>query len=378
MKHLLPLILIGSLLLCACQTGQKAYQQGNYEEAVLDAVKRLRNNPDSRKAAEAIQAAYPALVKYYQTQVNQAKTSSNPLRWEKVMDRYARLNRIFDEIQRSPVALDLLGQPQSFERDYELAKRKSVEARYALGKSELEKGYRENAKLAYEHFDRLLALQPSYRDAEDLKYQALEMATLFIAVEPIPLQSQRYKFSAEFFQNQILEHFNTRSRNDFVRFIPTGDETLRTRKPDHVIKMIFDDFIVGQAYIKETVLDRTRDSVKIKATVGDSTVDAYTKVNAKMHIFQKEISSSGRLDLQILDAAGKTTLTQRKFPGTFVYYDEWGFFQGDKRALTDNDLDIITRNNPLPDPLPQTLFLEFTKPIYDQVTGFIRQYYRNY
>jgi hypothetical protein len=39
--------------------GQKAYERGDYYEAVMQAVNRLRQNPDHDKSKEALKNAYP-------------------------------------------------------------------------------------------------------------------------------------------------------------------------------------------------------------------------------------------------------------------------------------------------------------------------------
>ena len=94
MKHILLALISSSLIFFSCSSGKKAYQKGDYEKSVNNAVNRLRKAPNSRKAIETLQAAYPSLLGYYQDQVAQFKTSSDPFKWDRVMDRYSTLNQI--------------------------------------------------------------------------------------------------------------------------------------------------------------------------------------------------------------------------------------------------------------------------------------------
>ena len=58
LRTLIFSVLIG-LLLISCSTGKKAYERGDYYAATIQAVNRLRSNPDSRKALEAVKNSYP-------------------------------------------------------------------------------------------------------------------------------------------------------------------------------------------------------------------------------------------------------------------------------------------------------------------------------
>lgn len=379
MKHVLLALISSSLLFFSCSSGKKAYQKGDYEKSVNSAVNRLRKAPNSRKAIETLQAAYPSLLGYYQDQVAQFKTSSDPFKWERIMDRYSTLNQIYDQVQRSPAAKAALTSVKNYQYDYETALRNAVEARYLMGNDLLATKLREDAKEAYTHFKWIEDRQQGFKNAKNLMFEAQDLATVWVQVDPIPMQSRTFKLTTEFFQNNIAEFVANRTGSPFVAFLMPGQQSSRSREPDHILKMAFDDFVVGQAYVKETVRERSRDSV-VTGTVklGDSTVNAYGTVRAEVHCFQKEISSSGLLDLQIIDSRSKAVISQKKFPGTFVYYDKWGFYSGDKRALFEEDEEFMRRRKPLPDPLPQDLFVEFTQPIYDQVTRYISGYYSNF
>jgi hypothetical protein len=146
-------------------------------------------------------------------------------------------------------------------------------------------------------------------------------------------------------------------------------------KADHLLSLSFDDFVVGQTYVKERIQDVKRDSVKLGETAQKRPV--YGTVKARVTTFEKTISSSGLLDFRIRDFNNGRIISQEKMPGTFVWRDVWGTFNGDERALTEEERRICRRREIMPPP-PQDLFIEFTKPIYSQLTTKIRGFYSRY
>lgn len=385
MKKLIPFILLALIIASSCSTGKRALKQGNYYVAVIKAANRLRQSPTNKNAQQSMKSAYPNLVKYNRDLANRIQNSSDPYKWELIADLYEQLNVVYDEILRSPGALQVIAMPQNFRGEFETALTNAAQARYDLGQTELDKSLmldnREAAKTAYYHFKKAFELQPSFRNAESMMYEALDEATLDVLVEPIPV-SRRYSLSNEFFQNKIMEYIRTAGFNEFVKFYSLPELQLNDKQADHVLRMVFDDFEVGKSRIKESVLDRRKDSVIIGTVdvVQDSQTvkrNVYGTVKAKMHLFEKELISRGLLDFKIIDADDLAILSQKKFPGTHTWRESWGYFNGDERALDSKDKQKIKHKKEVPDPTPQDLFIAFTQPIYSQVTSYIQRYYRN-
>ncbi len=79
----------------------------------------------------------------------------------------------------------------------------------------------------------------------------------------------------------------------------------------------------------------------------------------------------------ILDAQTKGVLKHQKFTGQYVWVSNWARYNGDDRALTEKQLQLCQSKETQP-PVPQDLFLEFTRPLYDQLIPTIRSFYQNY
>jgi hypothetical protein len=79
----------------------------------------------------------------------------------------------------------------------------------------------------------------------------------------------------------------------------------------------------------------------------------------------------------IVDANTNGVLKHQKFSGEYVWVSNWARFNGDDRALSDKQLALCKLKETQP-PVPQDLFLEFTRPIYDQLIPSIRGFYQNF
>mgnify|MGYP000055958364 CR=1 FL=1 len=101
---------------------------------------------------------------------------------------------------------------------------------------------------------------------------------------------------------------------------------------------------------------------------------AYGTVKATVSTFYKSVTSTGLLDVQIVNAFSGATIRQQKFPGTYIWEWDWATFQGQEEALTKEEEDLIDRRELFP-PAPQDLFVAFTKPIFDQTANYLKRYY---
>ncbi len=379
MKTCLKIItvsLISLSLLYSCNSGKKALQQGNYSEAVFTSVQRLRDNADSKKSQETLDQAYPLAISTFKLEIEQSLKSTDPFKYSGIADRYETMNRMADEIRHCPAALKIVRNPESFTEEGAAARLKAAPESYDAAISFLQQGTRPSAKEAYYRFLSADKYVPGYKDVKQKIAQAKLDATLKVVVEQVPVPG-RYKLSSDFFYDQVYTLLNKTSKREFVEFY--NPETAKQLPyVDEILRMEFDDFVVGSTYDKESEKEFTsKDSVKTgQATINGQKVDVFDRVKAKLTTHRREVVSTGVLLVQIVEAkTNKPTATQ-KFPGTFTWFSEWAGFNGDSRALSQQQLELCKRKPVMPPP-PQDLFLEFTKPIYEQLKGFLNNYYKN-
>ena len=368
-------IYLSLIILGGCTTGKNALQKGDYDASVAKAVSRLQNSPKNSEAMQVLKTAYDLALQDHLRKINEAKLSNDLFRWESVMYDYQKINQLADDINSCPACLVLVPNPSKYVKEVAESKLNAAAARYESGLSYLNTNNRLSAKKAYYEFEKTQNLQPNYKDVKNKMEDAYWAAVTRVVVQPIILNRGPYKLSADYFQQQIDQFISSYSRNKFVIFYGEDQATQQKIVPDQVLSLNFDDFVVGQTYVKERVEKLKRDSVVIGETRERKPI--YGTVRATLSIFEKNISSSGLLDMSIMDWQTKKIVRQQKFPGTYVWRDSWASYKGDDRALDKHQLAMTRRKEILP-PSPSALFLEFTKPIYNQLADNISGFYNNY
>lgn len=375
--NLIVILLVVLSTTTGCVTGKKRFEQGDYDAATMQAIKRLRNNPDSKKAQQYLPLAYEHALNYHLNAIKLAKASTDRFKWDQVVTHYSQLNGLYNEIVKCPTCLDIIKEPRMFQVEYDEAKLAASKAHFEAGVVSLRKYTKESARHAYREFLIAKDYTPRYNGIDVYLDSALNMGTVHVLIEDIPVHSRSLQLTNQFFQNSIFEHVN-KLNYTFVRFYRESDIAGSDFIPDQVVIMQFDDFVVGQTFIKERVESIEKDSVEVgvvKTSEGEKPV--YGTVKAELTTYVKTLTSSGLLDFQIIDANSGVTIQQRKLPGTFVWSDEWASYNGQEEALSDEQLRLTKRRESFP-PSPQDLFVQFTQPIYDQVIRSINQYYKMY
>jgi len=363
----------------SCSSGKKAFERGDYFNATLQAVNRLRSNPNSEKALQAVKDSYPMSLTWFQGKVDYALSTNSPFKYSEVVDFYEKMNRLSDEISRCPAAMNFFPKLNYYTSELAQTRKLAAEEQYQAGLVNEKINTRLAWKNAYLNFQQTDRFVPGYKDVKRRMDEAKYNATLRVVVEQITVP-RKYQLSSDFFLNQIIETLMKYRPNEFVEYYsPEAADNAKIKNPDQLLKMSFDEFVIGQIYDKESVHELRRDSVEVgTVTLADGKkVKAYNTVKAKLTVYRRELISNGVLDVTIVDLSNNSVVSQRKFPGQFVWFVEWGSFNGDERALNDKQFAICKRKPSSP-PGSQDLFIEFTKPIFNQVTPFLKSFYQKY
>jgi len=363
-----------SILIVGCTTGKNALQKGDYDAAVSKAVDRLRSSPQNKEAMQVLPEAFDLAIKTHLRKIDEAKVSADALKWENIMYRYQKINQLSDEVNACPSCLNLVPNPPKYVKEFEDSRYRAAEARYLLGERSLRENNRQSAKVAYQHFVKAQSLYPSLKGVKEKIDDAYWAAVLKVVVQPAIINSNTYRLSNQYFQEQIANYLATYKGNTFVRFYSEEEAATQKIRPDQLVELHFDDFIVGQTYVKERVEKLQRDSV----VIGENRRGKiYGTVKATYSVFEKQVSSSGLLNFAVVDLSTNKLLRNQKIAGTYVWKDYWASFRGDERALDRQQLALTRKREVMPPP-PGNLFVEFTKPIYAQLVDYITSFYSRY
>lgn len=376
MKKYIGLSIIHLVLIFACTTGKKALQKGDYFSAVSKAVERLKTSPENKNAIQVLSDGYPMTLEWTQEELDLILSSNNSFKWEQAISLMQQVNQLSDLIRSTPAARKIVSNPKSYTSELKMAYEKAAEERYNAGLAELDDNTRESARRAYDHFSRANQLVNNYKDARQLMEEAKSSATLRVVVEAIPVNTQRYKLSSEFFYNQVFEYLNNQFRQSgFVSFYtPIQAEKAALTNVDFIVDMEFFDFSVGNL-VRTEKEENAEQTVKVETK--DTTRITYKKYTAKLKTFSDQVISGGNLRVRIIENSTGKLMNDELVPGSFTWVNQYAIFVGDKEALNATQLEL-TRRRALPLPAEQDLFIEFTKPIYNQVTQNLNRFFRRY
>lgn len=374
------LILLASLWLISCNSAQKAFNNGDYEEAVRLSIQKLRDKPNDKKARTLLVDSYQKAVDANLSTIEAYERIEDPLRWEPIVRAYNRLNLLHQRLDRCPVCDDLLPSRNLYIDEWNEARLNAAEVRYQMGMSELSGSTRQSAKEAMEHFMQAEQFESDYKDVRQQMEVALNRATLHVVIRNMPVQQRSYESIQTEFEQKLIEVVSNRTANRYVRFY--SEEEVSRQRPefiDHHIDMTFESFRVGNMIMESNTTELTsKDSVKIgDARVGGETIPVYGKVSAKFTSYAKTIMGDGQLLFVVSDAETGRIILQQRFVGEYQWRHEWASFNGDERALSPKQKELAALRD-MPPPPDTHIFEEFTLPIFQNVSDRIRRFYAQY
>lgn len=376
MKKSILFVCIIALIVSSCSSGKKALQKGDYFSALYKAVDRLKSSPDNKNATKVLREGYSMTLEWTQEELDQVLSTNDPYKWERAINVMEQVNRLSDQIRSTPAARKIIGNPKNYNSELNMAYEKAADVRYNAGLAELEVKTRESARLAFDHFNTANLYVSGYKNVRELMETAKEIATIRVILETIPVPSQRYQLSSEFFYDQVFKYLNNQfSQNSFVNFYsPFQAEREKLNHPDFIVDLEFFDFSVGNLSRSEKE-ENLEKRVKIESR--DTTRVQYKTYSAKLKTYTDQVISGGTLRMRIIEPATDKLMSDELIPGSFTWVNQYAIYAGDVEALDKNQMEL-TRRKVLPLPPQQDLFIEFTKPIYDQLTQKLTRFFRRY
>ena len=375
LKKLIITAFIALFFLTACSSSKQQFEKGNYEKAVTLSIKKLRKKPDNSKQKAILKAAYGYAVQVSEQKIKQQQQSTDRFKWDAVIAQYRKMQQLYTDLLQCPGCLAVVS-PVDFQNELNEALTAGAQVYVEEGQKALATKEKEGGRLAYRHFAQAKVYQNNYGNIDLMLNDARTQGTEVIGVSRIPVSSKGLELNTAFFLQQLTQAMNDLNYF-FAVFAPVEQLVEQQQVPDQVVDLSFDDYYIGQTYVKEIRESLVRDSVKV-GEVTDSLGKKYAvygEVKADLQRYEKTIESGGLLNIAIVDPNTQSILFQQKIPSTTVWKNDWATYQGDKRALTKEEL-VLTQEKELLPPPPQDLFYSFTRPLFDQTANLLRRRYR--
>ena len=381
-KYSASFFILTIIFMVGCSSPKNQFEKGNYEKAVTLSIKKLRKKPSNQKQQSILKAAYGYAVQVSAQKITQYQQSTDRFKWDKIIGQYQQMQKLYTELLICPGCLSVIT-PVDYQTELNEALLQGAQVHVEEGLAALKTNTKEGGRKAYNHFAQAKAYRSDYANIDEYLLQAKQLGTEIIGISRIPVASKGLEINSAFFLQQLTQALNDLNYR-FAEFYPLDyfvqnpdANGNKPPAPDQIIDLSFDDYYIGQTYLKETRETVVRDSVKV-GSVTDSLgkkIPVYGKVEAELQLFDKTLESGGLLNIAIIQPSTNAVLFQQKIPSTYVWENHWATYQGDKRALTKEELKL-TRGKELLPPAPQDLFYAFTRPLFDQTAVLLRRRYR--
>lgn len=373
------LILLITIGLFACKSASKLYQKGDYDAAVEKAVKEIQKKPGDKEKQGLLIKAYDYAVKDHENTIRNHHASNNELKWEWIYHQYADLQKLYNAINKSPVAFDII-MPRDYTEEMITYAEKSADVRTDRGLRFLDRGDKESAKMAYREFQSASYFKPGDLQIRDLLEEAYDIAATRVVILPVDqfgFMYSSYHYELQNFSDDIIRNMQYGNHNEFVRFYSAWDAGSRNIIPDHIIEMSFNNLNIGRYHDRLSTREVIKEVV-IKETIikPDSVVKEYAKVKAKITTTTRTLYSDGFLNLLIRDN-NRRILWSDNIGGSYNWVSESSTYTGDERALSDDDKKLISQ--PVrQEPRDEEIVRVIKNNIYNDLLHRLKNFYSRY
>jgi len=350
----------------ACTSGKAALKQGDYYDAVLASVKRLRESPNNKKATQVLTQAYPLAIEFIDTNIQNGIKSDDPRKWRNAVEGYNKINYVNDQIKTSMGAMKLITNPQTRFKELAEAKEKAADEAYNEGVNNMMKNSRQDYKNAYFNFKDANDFKQGYRESIEMMNQAEFNATIRVAFEEI--NGTRFNYGT--FQPVISS-----LQRLFLSFKPIAQKD--TVPAQQYLRIIFNGYQENRPGIT-TRSENLSKQIVVGQTKGadGKTVDQTQTVTAQVTYYHKSVNGDSRANATITDTKANTVLQNINVDGNVNWDYDWAVYKGDSRALSSNAAALIQRKETFPN--EQDLFNQSIRNLQNNLGQQLKSFYSQY
>src|SRR5258706_2494796 len=360
------LLLASGFAIDACVTGKAALNQGDYYDAVLESVHRLRTSTTNKKATAVLVQAYPLAIDYIESGVQNGIKSDDPKKWRNAVVGYQKINFINDQIKTSLGAMKVISNPQTRFSELASAKDKAAEEAYSEGVNFMMRATRPDYKQAYYDFKDANDFKQGYRESIEMMTQAEFKATVRVAFEEI--NSSRFNYGS--FQPTISS-----LNRLFLSIKPIAEKD--TIPPNQNLRVVFTGFQQNRPAISTRSENDARQIKTGEQKGPDGKMqDILQTVNASVLYLHKTVTADAYASVSITDASNNSVLQSLNISGPVNWTHDWATYQGDVRALTGNAANLIQRKEV--NASDQDLFNQAIRNLQSNLGQQLKSFYSQY
>jgi hypothetical protein len=389
MKKLI-LYLAAVSLLASC-VGKKQIERqlhsGDYDRAISNALKKLENNKYKKRKREFIVLLENAYVKVVDQDLNtiqHLKKDGNPEMYKRTFDIYQDLEARQNAI-KAVLPLTINGRKIQFDfNDYSqeiVSYRSKVSSHlYEEVLTSIHSKRKSENRTAFRTLEYIDAINPNYKDIRELKDVAHFQGTDFIIVS---IENDTRQIIPRRLEEDLL-NFDTYGLNKF--WSEYHSNTQKDIEYDYAIELQLKSINVSPERINEREFVRKRQVVDgwkykldangnvLKDSLGnDIKIDKIITVKCRYAEFNQTKSTQVVANVEFSDLKSKRLLESFPIASEFIFENLYAIARGDKRALNDQDRDIL-RNERVYFPSDEEMVYETGEDLKLKLQDIINSY----
>ncbi len=397
MNKLYSLLIIATFLLGSCKTAIKAYEKGNYEDAVELAVKQLQKKGYDEDTKNLLRNAYDHAVKDHESKISTLSASNSDNKYEQIYNEYRELQKMYDAINNSPEAKKVVD-AVDYSSYVETYKERTGDIYYERGVALMNENNKRSYREAYRIFNTASRFKNSI-DVQQKMKEAYEAAIVRIMIVSTDDLRNSYNngyynngynnnnhnlynssFKLRNFHQDLARNLRFQGGNEFIQFVSEFDVRDGNARVDEILEIGLRNIDIGRFYDNNNSRRVSKDIV-VKEIVykPDSIVREYAKVYATINQTRRTYSSEADLMVTARDTKGNY-LWSDVIRGQRQWYTEFATYTGDERALSASDKSLL---NNRPDRYNNNyrqneIIDELLRQIESEASHRFRSYYSRY
>ncbi|MBP6430266.1 MAG: hypothetical protein KA319_00690 [Ferruginibacter sp.] len=376
MKHILPFLFL-ALAFTSCKTSKDYLQRSNEDKTLFDIVKRLNKSPNDADALKALPIVFDNVTKVHTNKIAKYTNYKEITRWDKIVDEYNALQKIYEAVSTSSVASNLVT-TVNYQNDIYNTKQTAAEDYYNNALQLMQSQDRDDIKRAYTYFNKATKFVSNYSDAKIKMQQAFHAATISVLINPVQDNSfffntgwgnSGYNYSNEYFQQNLVRELGGQYANRYPAKFYTEWEARRDNvKPDWVVNLVLRNLDIPRP---QTTTTQRNVSKQIEAGRDTAGRVIYQTVYATIYTNRQSFIARGEMDVNITDANTRRYITSGSYNDDYSWLQETATYSGDSRALSSNDWNLINNRNFNQQPTKEEVLRELYRQLYPQLRNKI-------
>ena len=369
-------IAISLLVFTSCKTSKDYLSRIDDDKTLFDAVKALGKHPGDSDAIKALPLLYAHAEQRHLKKIATYSSYKELTRWDKLVDEYSILQKMYDAIGENGTAPNLVNPVNYQNTIYEL-KQQAAEDYYQQAAVYLDKPGRSDAKTAYNYFKKAEKWVAGYKDAKQKMADAYQNAIVNIVINPVQDNSfffntgwgnSGYNYSNEYFQQTLIRELGGKNATRYpARFYTDWEARRDNIQPDWVISLTLRNMDIP----RPSSSNYSRNASKQIETGRDTSGHViYQTVYATLNITRQSFTARAEMEVDITEVATRKNISYRTYRDEYSWQEEHASYNGDNRALSSTDWDMIN-NSSFNEPRKEDVLNELYRRIYPQVKSNI-------